>query len=203
MIFCVAYYVTKLSRAPVGVIAWVAGSLQTRFVQRGEPAPTEDAAQFGAATEGLVHEWATERLPYSDRDLSPSDVVWWERVRLLLVWRIQIGPAQQAADMDIETLYRREIILADRFYPSSKTCSRCGWKVAELSLGQRVFRCAQCGLEVDRDYNAAVNLAKLAQEQGESLNAGGGRIGVAVGSRPEKPEPKRSAGSTVAAGVNG
>ena len=95
------------------------------------------------------------------------------------------------------------VVTADQWFPSSSTCSRCGWKVAELSLGQRVFRCAQCGLEVDRDYNAAVNLAKLAQEQGESENAGGGRIGVAVGSRPARPAPKRNAGSTIAAGVGG
>ena len=51
---------------------------------------------------------------------------------------------------------------ADRWYPSSKRCSRCGHLKADLKLSDRVYRCSQCGLEVDRDYNAALNLKQLA-----------------------------------------
>ena len=50
------------------------------------------------------------------------------------------------------------VIEVDRFYPSSKTCSRCHSKKGELSLSERVFRCERCGLELDRDLNAALNL---------------------------------------------
>ena len=54
------------------------------------------------------------------------------------------------------------VVVVDRFYPSSKTCSCCGSVKAELDLSQRVYRCESCGYEVDRDVNAARNLEKLA-----------------------------------------
>jgi putative transposase len=49
------------------------------------------------------------------------------------------------------------------FYPSSKTCSACGWVKAKLTLAERTFACETCGLRIDRDLNAARNLAKLVQ----------------------------------------
>lgn len=55
-----------------------------------------------------------------------------------------------------------EVRLADRFYPSSKTCSSCGHVLNELKLSDRVYKCPECGLELDRDFNAARNLEKLA-----------------------------------------
>jgi putative transposase len=58
--------------------------------------------------------------------------------------------------------YGSRLVVADRWYPSSKTCSRCGLVKSELSLSQRTFRCDACGLMLDRDLNAARNLAKLA-----------------------------------------
>lgn len=54
------------------------------------------------------------------------------------------------------------VILADTFFPSSKMCSRCHEKKDALSLSERVYRCEFCGLEMDRDLNAAMNLAQLA-----------------------------------------
>ncbi|MFF2146295.1 RNA-guided endonuclease TnpB family protein [Kitasatospora sp. NPDC058190] len=53
-------------------------------------------------------------------------------------------------------------IVANRWYPSSKTCSNCGVVKAKLSLHVRVFTCDACGLVIDRDENAATNLAALA-----------------------------------------
>jgi putative transposase len=50
------------------------------------------------------------------------------------------------------------LIEVGRFYPSSKTCSSCHSKKGELSLSERVFRCESCGLEIDRDENAALNI---------------------------------------------
>ena len=49
--------------------------------------------------------------------------------------------------------------LVDRFYPSSKTCSYCGHYKKDLKLNQRVYRCDNCQEKIDRDLNAAINLA--------------------------------------------
>lgn len=56
-------------------------------------------------------------------------------------------------------LYGIEVILADRFYPSSKTCSCCGNYKKDLKLKDRIYVCNECGLKIDRDINAAINLA--------------------------------------------
>ena len=52
------------------------------------------------------------------------------------------------------------ITRADRFYPSSKTCSYCGSIKSKLSLSQRIFICDECGYKIDRDLNASINLYK-------------------------------------------
>ncbi len=64
--------------------------------------------------------------------------------------------------------YGSRLILADPFYPSSKTCSACGWVKAKLTLTERIFRCEACGWVLDRDLNAARNLAKLVQHVARS-----------------------------------
>ncbi len=69
--------------------------------------------------------------------------------------------------------YGSRVILADRWEPSSKRCSGCGWLDDELTLSDRTFCCAQCGLVLDRDLNAAINLAKLAGSSSDSQNACG------------------------------
>lgn len=51
-----------------------------------------------------------------------------------------------------------ELIMADRFFPSSKRCSSCGNIKADLTLGDRTYHCDSCGLVIDRDLNAALNL---------------------------------------------
>lgn len=56
----------------------------------------------------------------------------------------------------------RELIVADRFYPSSKTCSNCGYKLDKLSLSVRQWQCHECGSIHDRDINAAINLKQIA-----------------------------------------
>lgn len=54
-----------------------------------------------------------------------------------------------------------ELTVADRFYPSSKTCSSCGNIKDDLKLKDRVYRCPQCGAVIDRDLNAAINLSRI------------------------------------------
>ena len=58
--------------------------------------------------------------------------------------------------------YGTQIVLADRWYPSSKLCSGCGTRNAELALGDRTWTCPGCGARHDRDVNAAINLQRLA-----------------------------------------
>lgn len=82
-----------------------------------------------------------------------------------------------------------QLIVAGRWYPSSKTCSACGAVKAKLSLSERTFRC-DCGLVLDRDVNAARNLLHLAVSGTEGLNACGGTVrpGLA-GHVPVNQEP--------------
>lgn len=58
--------------------------------------------------------------------------------------------------------YGTTVILADRWYPSSKLCSRGGARYGELTLGERDWTCSRCGARHDRDVNAAIHLKRLA-----------------------------------------
>lgn len=79
--------------------------------------------------------------------------------------------AQAIADVGFYELRRQieykakrcgvQVLLADRWFPSSKTCSNCGHVKNNLKLSNRVFECTNCGLELNRDVNAARNLAAL------------------------------------------
>lgn len=62
-----------------------------------------------------------------------------------------------------QLLYKAEqyggyVQLVSRWYPSSKTCSTCEWVDEDLNLGDRMFICEACGLSIDRDFNAALNI---------------------------------------------
>lgn len=54
-----------------------------------------------------------------------------------------------------------KVLKADRFYPSSKTCSMCGHIKHDLKLSDRTYHCDKCGAVIDRDYNASLNLLSL------------------------------------------
>ncbi|MBV8886671.1 MAG: transposase [Chroococcidiopsidaceae cyanobacterium CP_BM_RX_35] len=62
-------------------------------------------------------------------------------------------------------LYGSKLVLADRWFASSKTCNNCSCKKESLSLSERVFTCSECGFETDRDLNAALNLVRLVQAE--------------------------------------
>ncbi len=85
------------------------------------------------------------------------------------------------------------LIKAGRWFPSSRTCSGCSAVKAKLTLSERTYVCGACGLVLDRDVNAAVNLLKLAASGAESLNACGGTVrpGLA-GHVPVNQEPGTS-----------
>ncbi|WP_406040086.1 transposase [Micromonospora sp. NBC_00898] len=65
------------------------------------------------------------------------------------------------------------LVVANRWYPSSKTCSACGAVKTKLALSERTYTCTTCGLTLDRDLNAARNLATLAAE---ASTAGSGPV---------------------------
>lgn len=56
-----------------------------------------------------------------------------------------------------------EFVQADRFYPSSKSCSGCGCIKSDLKLSDRTYVCKECGLVIDRDLNAAINLSNYSK----------------------------------------
>ena len=86
--------------------------------------------------------------------------------------------------------YGSRVILADRWEPSSKRCSGCGWLDEELTLSDRTFHCDQCGLMLDRDLNGAINLVQLSGISPDSQNA----CGVAgSGTRVSGPRVKLAA----------
>lgn len=61
--------------------------------------------------------------------------------------------------------YGIDFVQVDRFYPSFKTCSNCGHIKKDLKLSDRIYKCPECGLEIDRDFNAALNLEKYVANQ--------------------------------------
>ena len=90
--------------------------------------------------------------------------------------------------------YGSTLVAADQWYPSSKTCSACGTVKAKLPLSVRVFHCEACGLVLDRDLNAARNLAALVKDvvagsgpETGNARGGDGRPGLA-GQTPAKRE---------------
>ena len=73
-------------------------------------------------------------------------------------------------------LYKQEripchkLILANKWYPSSKRCSKCGHIKSDLKLSDRIYKCNECGNVIDRDLNAAINLKQYAFDYINGLN---------------------------------
>jgi len=65
--------------------------------------------------------------------------------------------------------YERKIIKVPTFYPSSKTCSSCGNIKETLTLSERIYHCECCGLEIDRDYNASINILRKGKRRKSKL----------------------------------
>ena len=82
-----------------------------------------------------------------------------------------------------------QLVVAGRFYPSSKTCSGCGAVKAKLRLSERIYRCERCDLVLDRDLNAARNLAALAG------GASSPSCGATVNEPAGNPHKTRTAGN--------
>jgi transposase len=93
----------------------------------------------------------------------------------------------------------RHLIVIDRWYPSTKTCSACGYLLASLSLNTRTWQCPSCGTRHDRDHNAAKNIlaagrAVAGDTPGHACGAdvrhsGSSRVQSAV---KQEPQPVRA-----------
>lgn len=121
---------------------------------------------------------------------------------------LDAAPAELRRQLEYKaSWYGSEVAVLDRWFPSSKTCSGCGWRNPSLPLSEREFVCAECGLRMDRDLNAAYNIAAHAVTpnsgagapgRGESVNARGGRVTPGLlrepGPHPSKREDAVSSG---------
>ena len=85
--------------------------------------------------------------------------------------------------------YGSSLVEADRFYPSSKKCTACGRRKPNLTLADRVFVCDGCGVRIDRDLGAAINLARLGvpTHVGEQSPAGSGPVAGRRATRETEP----------------
>jgi putative transposase len=89
--------------------------------------------------------------------------------------------------------YGRQLVVIDRFYPSSKTCSACRCLLAELSLSTRTWQCPSCGTRHDRDVNAAKNILAAGQAVtacgADVRHSGTSRVQSAVKQEPRLVRP--------------
>jgi len=108
-----------------------------------------------------------------------------------------VGMGELARQLTYKTgWYGRGLVVADRWYPSSKTCSACGVVKTKLRLWQRTFHCDACDLSLDRDYNAARNLANLVEVSGgTSSQSCGATLNEPAGNPPKTATPSGVQGS--------
>ena len=76
---------------------------------------------------------------------------------MLKSYRYRLYPTEDQKKAFAQT-FGSEVVYADRWFPSSKTCNHCGEVNAGLRLSDREWACPKCGCVLDRDYNAACNL---------------------------------------------
>lgn len=118
------------------------------------------------------------------------------------------GEIRRQLDYKTRQRHATRLVVADRWYPSSKTCSGCGAVKAKLPLHVRTYKCDACGLAIDRDAGAARNLAALAAACTTGTGVAGDQDTVVVVSKPRGADqkthatrPRRTAGTGRAGGA--
>jgi putative transposase len=107
------------------------------------------------------------------------------------------APAELRRQLGYKTTwYGSQLVTADRWYPSSKTCSACGAVKAKLAQADRQYHCDHCGAVLDRDLNAAINLARLSEHapRVEGRPAGSGPVTGRGAIRKTSPPAGAAAG---------
>jgi putative transposase len=113
------------------------------------------------------------------------------------------APATLRRQLQYKTGWYGSVLhVADRWYPSSKTCSGCKTVKPKLSLSERMFNCGACGLSLDRDVNAARNLAALVRHVDLEL-LGDVKTGRGACVRPVRPAPAGGAAGCEASRPSG
>jgi putative transposase len=131
--------------------------LSSDLIRRFAVIALEDLAVANLTRSGGAHKRGL------NRSISQSG---WAELRAMLAYK-----AERA---------RRRLLVIDRWYPSSKTCSACGFLLAELALGTRTWICPGCGARHDRDYNAAKNILAAGLAVAAEDRLGGGACGDAI-----------------------
>ena len=70
----------------------------------------------------------------------------------------------------------KAVVFVDKWFPSSKLCSECGWKNDNLTLSDREWVCQSCGCVHDRDYNASINILREGTSSLSACTSGAIRI---------------------------
>ena len=120
--------------------------MRTAYKVRAYPSPGQAvmlARTFGCVR-GVWNRTLADRGAVSGSSTPAISETGWGQFRQFLTYK-----AQRAG---------RRLVVVDRWYPSSKTCSACGYLLAALSLGVRRWLCPDCGTRHDRDLNAAKNI---------------------------------------------
>ena len=100
-----------------------------------------------------------------------------------------MGFGELRRQLEYKTAWRGgQVVIVDRWYPSSKTCSGCGARLAQLALAVRHWTCPGCGLLHDRDVNAAINLKNMAVSSTVSACGGEGSGLAAMRGEPGSGE---------------
>jgi putative transposase len=89
------------------------------------------------------------------------------------------------------------VVVVDRWYPSSKICSHCGYRLEALGLAERQWTCPGCGMQHDRDLNAAINLRSMAVSS--TVSACGGEGAGLARERVAKPTSAKQESNSKAA----
>ncbi|MGW1681250.1 RNA-guided endonuclease TnpB family protein [Saccharopolyspora sp. NPDC002376] len=125
-----------------------------------------------------------------------------------------VGMAELRPEVECKATWSGvQVHIADRWFPSSKTCSGCGVVKAKLRLSERAFHCHACGLVLDRDLNAARNLAALVEREtsspscGARLNEPDGNLRKtapwgAAGTATRRSESQRQRGNALTGSTN-
>ncbi|MEV6109028.1 IS607 family element RNA-guided endonuclease TnpB [Streptomyces sp. NPDC051940] len=103
---------------------------------------------------------------------------------------VSFGEIRRQLTYKTRRRHATRLVVADRWYPSSKTCSGCGAVKAKLPLHIRTYTCDACGLVIDRDDNAALNLAALAAAAATGTGVAGDQDTAPAVSKPRGADRK-------------
>ncbi|MGF6883011.1 putative transposase [Nocardia sp. GAS34] len=154
-------------------------------------------ARVGSIRHHFLHRVSTELVNTHDRlvveDLNTAGMLSNRRLARSIS---DAGWAEFARQVAYKQAWRGgSVLVADRWFPSSQLCSRCGLRKRELGLADRVFGCG-CGNQLDRDHNAAVNLAAWGEQHHSQVREPEARAPVINARRREGSGPHTGVGET-------